>query len=231
VVAVGTNSARVTRTGSDGGYEFNALTADTLYTLSARKNGYVAQYVQSNATTGNGTLVDFDLAKVANTWTVNGTVKDADTNQPITDADMVLSSPGKGIVLTTTANANGVYAFQNVPESDDYRLFMIPSGDLAAQSKNVAVDQNKQVDFTLSATTAVSGTVSWNNGGPAYVFLYSSDGSVLIGYHKLDSTGSAFTFSGLVNGGTYRLVAAADGKVETTDVEAPSSNNTLDLIN
>lgn len=229
VVAVGTNSARVTRTGSDGGYEFNALTADTLYTLSARKNGYVAQYVQSNATTGNGTLVDFDLAKVANTWTVNGTVKDADTNQPITDADMVLSSPGKRIVLTTTVNANGVYAFQNVPASGDYRLFMIPSGDLAAQSKTVVVDQNRQIDFTLNATTAVSGTVSWNNGGPAYVFLYSSDGSVLIGYHKLDSTGSAFTFSGLVSEGTYRLVAAADGKVETKTEVTPSSDNTLDL--
>jgi hypothetical protein len=142
---------------------------------------------------------------------------------------MVLSSPGKRIVLTTTVNANGVYAFQNVPASGDYRLFMIPSGDLAAQSKTVVVDQNRQIDFTLNATTAVSGTVSWNNGGPAYVFLYSSDGSVLIGYHKLDSTGSAFTFSGLVSEGTYRLVAAADGKVETKTEVTPSSDNTLDL--
>jgi hypothetical protein len=61
------------------------------------------------------------------------------------------------------------------------------------------------------------------------VFLYSSDGSVLIGYHKLDSTGSAFTFSGLVSEGTYRLVAAADGKVETKTEVTPSSDNTLDL--
>ena len=230
VAVVGTSKILIERTSAAGQYAVKGLDTNDEYILSARKTGFLAKNFSANATSGNGTQVDFSLEKPQTLWTVNGTVLDG-KEQGMKGVYLVLSSKTKGVVLTKSTDANGYYAFQDVPVSTDYRLVMIPSADLPAQTKQIDLTQDRIVNFTVDSSNAIMGTVTWNNGGSAYVFVYSGS-NVLIGYKELKKSGDEFSFSGMIASETYRLVAAADGSVKNlSDVQASSTGNAFDFTN
>jgi hypothetical protein len=202
---------------SSGNCKIYGLDKSTAYTILVQKSGFERKS-QSVTTDGSAdeNVVPITLNRPAAKFTLNGTVtSDCTDNPPVAGAYVVVSSEhaasGKGFFSTVLTNSTGGYIFADIPQADDYRLVVVPGGDLRTvvftgldylDTNNAANPYN----VSISCGSSISGTITAGSS-PIYVFLYKDD--KFVAYTKAAS-GGAYEFKGL-SGGGYKVMATSRG--------------------
>ncbi|MBX3279174.1 MAG: carboxypeptidase regulatory-like domain-containing protein [Acidobacteria bacterium] len=126
-----------TTTGFDGSYELNSVPAGAT-SLIASANGFDSSTVQVNVTAGQTAVQNISLS--ARGGSVQGTVYNAATNQPVAGASIQV----KGTSISTSSGGNGAFVLPDVPagwqtiiasapgyDSDEAVLFLTPDAAIA----------------------------------------------------------------------------------------------------
>jgi hypothetical protein len=102
-------------------------------------------------------------------WTLSGTVRRADTNAPIADAQVEIVS-GTGAGRTATTSSAGAYAFLDVPEGE--ASVRVRHADYLETSRSVGLMASSTLDFALTwrprANVQAEGTVTFTPLPPNY---------------------------------------------------------------
>lgn len=208
IASTGTDPAVYATTGNSGAYAVYGLVAANSYAIMAQKPGYARQAKTGQNPSASGVTADFTLAPLSTTYSVSGTVKVGSTALPGAIVLISISNQTQNFFGSATTDANGGYTISGLPGSGDYQFVVIPGGNLPSQSETLAVSGDiLNKDVTLSTGNSISGTISGVSSATIYVFLYKA--SQYVGYTK--AAGGAYTFSGLVNGTDYKVLAVAAG--------------------
>lgn len=186
------NGAQTT-TGSDGTYELN-VTAGT-YDLMVTKEGYFSNSTQVNAISWVTQTLNITLTKIA---TINGTVIDADTQEPIAGVDITVN--GKHI----TTGPDGSYTF-NVT-AGNYTINVTKEGYFSDSKQVTAIAwQTQTTDFSIIKYCIITGFVTDSETGePLEAATVTANG-----YQNTTATDGTYSF--IIEAGTYTLNATKDG--------------------
>ena len=196
-------------TDRNGHYAVYGLDDTLTYTIMAQKRGYVRTVLTNQ--TPSATPVDITLNRPAALFDLSGAISRQCDGNPVVDALVVVSSDAKHFFAATTTGQDGAYSFADLPQSNDYRFVVVPGGDLQVHVEtglNFTGDTTK--DVTLPCGTTISGTVTWNGTGTAYVFLYTATNG-FVDYTSVAASGGSYTFNGLTVGSKYKVLAVASG--------------------
>jgi protocatechuate 3,4-dioxygenase beta subunit len=201
----GNTASGTTTTNSIGGYTFNGVSPGT-YTVTASATGFTPPPAQ-NVTVTAGTSATANFTMTA-TGGMTGTASDSQAPaQPVSGATLQYtgtgSTTGSG---TATTNSSGGYAFNGVPPGT-YSVTASRTGFTTPAARPVTVTAGAvaaAINFTLTATSGISGTVS-DSQSPAQPIAgaqvtYTGTGG---------TTGSGMTST--ATDGTYTLNAVPAG--------------------
>ncbi len=201
-----------TVTNSAGAYSVYGLDQTlTDYMIIAQKRGYERQVtiMKQPATTDTaGNTVNFTLSPPVTTYTISGTVQDSNS-VAIADAIVVVASKSKNFVSTATTDSQGGYTVTGLLNASDYKIVVIPGGNLPTQSASFTVSgANVTQSFTIQLGGDIGGTVAGPSAtAKVYVFLYK--GTTYVGFTKTVS--GSFLFKGLTAGNDYKILVVSSG--------------------
>ncbi len=219
-----------TVTNSEGFYSVYGLDAGQSYIVIAQKPGYERQAQSGKIpTTTPGTTVNFSLTLPTVFYTVSGAVT-TNVPAPVIGASVLVSSQLKNFFASATTAADGTYSIPGLVNATDYRIVVIPGGNLPTQSRDFVVSGvNVTQDFTIALGESIGGTVSGPaSGSLVYVFLYK--GTEYVGF--VDTTDGSFSFKGLTPGSDYKVLVVASGYVSQwlNDIPSGTTNVSITLV-
>jgi len=154
------------------------------------------------------------------TGTLQGIVRDATTQNPITNATVSV----QGTSLQGISNTQGQYEIQNVPSGTQTAIATATGHALQSQSVSIIVGATTQANFLLTASNVLVNqivTVGAGGGFGAVSFNASKGERIRISLTASSTSMEPYGFLGLVEGesGSYipSLDTAHDG-VNTADV-------------
>jgi hypothetical protein len=187
------------------------------YIIIVQKRGYDRQALTSQTPSAGGTAVPVTLTRPAALFALSGTITSTCTgNPPVVGAFVLVSTASKDFFASAITDAYGKYSFTNLPQASDYRLVVVPGGALRTQvqtgldydDSNVVVNSPNPNDVAIPCGSTISGTVTAGTA-KIYVFLYTAAGQ-FVGFTEADGAG-AYTFDGLVDSNTYKVLAVSSG--------------------
>ncbi len=197
---------------TDGTFSFTGVPVSTTYTLTATLTGYQDATQQVPVQTADVTSLTVSMtASTTTTWSVSGTVTDADNNNaPIVGATVSIASPS----VTATTDAQGNFTLTGVPDGT-YDVQATATGyNPGTQSVTVSGADVTGVNISLfqpTATYTLSGTITDSGAGTgiggATVTLTLPDTTTQT---TTTSAGGMYSFTGLA-AGTYDLAVTASG--------------------
>lgn len=200
-------------TNADGFYSVYGLDASQSYTLFAQKRGYERKFLAGQAPTTAGKEVNFELSPPAATYKISGNVTTSAT-AAVEGAVILVSSATKNFFAATATGANGYYEILNLPVATDYKMVVIPGGNLPTQSiTGITVSADKVQNVVISLGDSIGGTITGPpSGARTYIFLYkgTGDSPTYVGY-TLAGTNGAFLFKGLTAGNDYKVLVTSAG--------------------
>ncbi len=188
------------------------------YIIVAQKRGYVRQ-IRGNKTpvTDVGEPENFTLNYPVSPFNLRGTITSGcEGTPPVPNAVVVVLSASQEFFAGTRTDSDGDYAFENLPQSDDYRFVVVPGGGLQTDVKPVVdftgLADVDNYDVELPCGSSISGIVTWNGASAAHVLLYKFDGTdnTFVDFTTIDTSGGSYTFTGLADG-NYKVLAVAVG--------------------
>lgn len=208
----------------DGTYQIFGLDSTGNYLIMAIKDGYERNINGSLVTPStSGTQIDFSLTPIALTFNLQGTVTDC--NGAVANAKVIasyfqgndLSGNPKYFFKVTTTDANGSYAFVNMPQDAAYQLVVIPGGTLRPATVSPidgTVGGTVIQDVTINCGSTISGTVTLGaTADTVYVVLFDSNGN-FVDYQAISTAngtgGYDYSFENLATG-NYKVLATATG--------------------
>lgn len=236
IVNVNTGYYYYTTTHSDGTYEIDGLTAGNyqLLFLPGPGEDYVYQYYsgKSNAAASQTVMVSVGQvtshvdATLAPAATVSGTVTDATTGLPVSDARVYVYDLGGGYPTyvnnnNTTTDSNGNWSVAGLP-TGTYQVQFAPPypSKYASQYYNEVVGGGPATPVALTAGTTtsninaaltsagqISGTVTdgtTNKPAPGVYVVALDQAGDQFSYATTDSNGN-YTLSGLAPSASYRI--------------------------
>ena len=240
VVATTTGQAAVyTLTKSDGSYAIYGLDSSKTYVVMAMKEGYqrsINNSVVSPATTG--TQIDFTLNAIVLTFNLQGTVLDC-SNNPIVGAQVVASfdqgadpnNVHKYFFKAAITDANGQYAFTDLPQDANYQLVVIPGGNLRPVM-DTGIDGTGggtvTHDVTFVCGDSISGTVTLSDAGSATIYVVLFDNSDNYVDYQAISGGGQYSFENLV-AGNYKVLATATGYTSSSADNVAAGTTGVDI--
>jgi hypothetical protein len=214
-------------TNSEGIYSVYGLVAGEPHTVMAQKAGYERK-AQIGTPVAGGTTIDFVLTAPV-FHTLSGYVETS-ASVRVKDAIVLVSSQAKNFFANANTDQNGVYTIPGLEDAADYKLVVIPPGNLPVQTAAFAVaGGNVTRNFTITLGETIGGTVSGPPAGSlVYVFLYKAD--EYIGY--VDTTDHAFTFRGLTAGTDYKVLVVSTGYVSQwqNNIASGTQNLAITLV-
>ena len=206
-------------TDAGGDYAIYGLVAGKTYFVFATKRGYERQMKSATAAVNEevGNLADFDLTPPVALFNLSGTVTSDCDNSAVAGAKVIASySPGANnpdyfkVMLT---DENGDFAFSNLPQNANYKLVVVPPGNLPVYVHSTPIDGTVggtvDQDVVIPCGSSISGTAV----GAGYVLLYKSDGSFVDFIQTADD--GTYSFDGLSSATTYKVAAiGTDGTVK-----------------
>ncbi len=159
----------VETTNANGAYTIPSVTPGT-YTLTAAASGFIASAVTVTISAAE-TLTENFLLNPAPVSTIRGNITSAITGAGINAATVVLTpvAPTTGVAVTTTTNANGLYAFLNVTPGK-YTVTASKTGyasNSAAVTTVVNTTSHVNIALSLPPTATIYGLVSQAANGTA----------------------------------------------------------------
>jgi protocatechuate 3,4-dioxygenase beta subunit len=201
-------------TDSSGGYSFSGLSTGS-YSVSVTDSDFTTPAAQPVTVTAGGTATaTFTMTATSG---ISGTVSDSQTPaQSVGGATVSYSGTGGTTGAgTTTTDSTGTYAFNGVPPGT-YSVTVTKTGftSPAAQTPTVASGSTATVNFTLSATSGISGAVT-DSQAPAQpvsgaTVSYTGTGGTTGSGTTTTSSSGGYTFNG-VPPGTYSVTASRAG--------------------
>ena len=160
-----------------------------------------------------GTEVNFELSPPDATYKISGSVTTSD-NAAVSGAVVLVSSSSKNFFAVTTTGTTGAYEIANLPGATDYRLVVIPGGNLPTQTvSGIAVSADKVQNVVISLGESIEGKIT---GPPpeakVYIFLYkgTGDSPTYVGFTRAEGNGT-FRFKGLTAGTDYKVLVVSAG--------------------
>lgn len=219
-------------TNSEGFYSVYGLN-EVPHMVMAQKPGYERQAQPGQSPTTSGKTVNFALAPPTATYTVSGTVTTSAPGPviaPVNGASVSVSSQSKNFYAGATTAGDGTYSIPGLVNATDYRIVVIPPGNLPTQIATFAVsDANVTQSFEIALGKSIGGTVAGPvPGSQVYVFL--NKGTVYVGF--VETTTGSFTFKGLTDGADYEVLAVASGYVSQslTSIVAGNTGVSITLV-
>jgi hypothetical protein len=141
-----------TTSNASGFYQFTNVTPGT-YDVTASASGYDPSTANGvSVTAGNTTTQDFALtASGPTTGTLQGTVRDASTTNPISGATVTIAGGG-----STTTDGSGFYQFTNVAQGT-YDVTASAAGYNSSTSNGVTVTAGNTTTQNFALTPVTSG--------------------------------------------------------------------------
>ena len=215
---------------TDGTFSFTGVPVSTTYTLTATLTGYQNATQQVPVQTADVTGLSVSMtASTTTTWSVSGTVTDAETNAAIAGATVSVASPS----VSATTDASGKFTLTGLPDGT-YTLQVTATGyNPGTQSVTVSGADVTGVAITLfptAATYTLSGTITDSGTGTgldgATVTLTLPDSTTQT---TTTSAAGLYSFTGLA-AGTYDLAVTASGYQDgsATGIQV-SADTTQDL--
>jgi hypothetical protein len=165
----GPQYVKTARTGSDGGYRFQGLAANTPHIIKAAGGNPYAPYDPDDVTTGNAgstTVHNMTLIIPSFTWSFTGRVMQSET--PVKGAYVQIHSTATQFRKVVRTNAAGGFTFENVIQGTDYSLLVLPGkGQPEILETGISITADTlHPDVTVSAPALISGTVTLSEAGP-----------------------------------------------------------------
>jgi hypothetical protein len=203
VYATSNNQGRYSIYGLDG------TKAD--YTLTVQRRDYERQALVNRQPSAAGTTVDFTLSRPAATYRVSGVVEASDQT-PVSGATVLVSSKLLNYYASVTTATDGSYAVEGLVNAGNYTIAVLSSGNLPMQSNsftvnNADVSQNFAIPLGQEIAGYIFGSTAFPAGHEVHVFIYK--GTQYVNYAK--AVAGTFSFTGLVEGSDYKLLATAGG--------------------
>lgn len=207
--------SRYATTNSSGQYEVKGLVSGNAYYVMFSKSGYVRQLAGPVTATQSG----YDRALVAHAApvTFSGTVQDSG-GTGIASAYVVIQSSSPKYSAAASTGADGGFSFSNVVAGANYRLVVLPGGDLP-----IYVEENVNLSSSVSGYTititgsTITGTVTLSDGATGKsVIVYlldSTAGSWVADVDATDNNGDGtydYELDG-VGAGNYKVCAFSLG--------------------
>jgi len=180
------------QTDDNGNYQFTGI-AEGKYRLICKPDSDNVAYVKS--------VFDIDIIgnKIFNitldsALSIQGTVKDKDTQKPVTNAKISVFSNSADLDASTITDSGGSYLISHIPDISDYIITVSAQGYVEIKQQ---VSAGSQVDFSLEQGGTITGRVEDANGPIRNAFLeISSDLSGDLESAATDANGK-YEFSGL----------------------------------
>lgn len=218
---------------AEGGYLFEGVPGGRVrYILTATMEGYLAaSQTEIRVAEQDTTVVDLALTPVGDrVGTISGTIGDAETEEPVAGATVVLSlrtvfSREAVPVDTAETAADGAYIFEGVIAQEGYMVTASAEGYEPRSAGQIAVVAGEvtTVDIALVATipptSVIAGTV-----------LDDGDSSAIEGATVVLSAGSRDVTGTTEWTPVDTMRTAADGSFEFTGLEASSAGNPYALV-
>ena len=213
-------SGGTTKTDSSGDYTFSNVPPET-YTVTASQSGYQTSSNQ-NVSVSSGITTSSNLVLTAtSTGSIAGTVTNA-TGTGIANATVSYS----GGSATATTNSSGGYTLNVVPGT--YGVTATAVGYLSATQPGVSVaaGATTALNFALTQSGTISGTVTNGAGtGIANATVSYSGGSTT----ATSNSSGGYTLS--VAPGTYSVTAGASGYVSSTQANISVTMGSTATVN
>ncbi len=188
-------------------YGLDAANSD--YIILAQKPGYERQSLLSQTPSLAGQPISFTLTRPA-VFNLGGTIKSGCAGTPAVPGAYVLVSTGD-FFASAISNGSGVYSFTDLPQGSGYRFVVVPGGALRTYVETgLTFAATTTKDVTIPCGQTITGTITdGTNGVAATVLLYTALNE-FVGY-TVASTAGAYSFPGLANSTTYKVLAVATG--------------------
>lgn len=209
-------------TNQSGNYWIWGLDSSKTYLVFASKRGYERGFNPAVTPAADpGTQVDFALAPPALTFNLSGTVTAECSPFTVTNATVIASySPGTGsdYFKWTRTDQSGQYSFTGLPQNANYRLTVVPPGNLKVQVlTGIDGTQGDVVrNVVIPCGSSISGTITGAaSGAVVYVMLYNAADNSFVDY-TVAAVDGTYSFEGLTSG-SYKVVAVAGGSIKWYD--------------
>ena len=207
---------------ASGNYSFQNVQAGT-YSLRVSKGGY--ETTEKNVSLAAGQSItgrDIILTPVSTSGSLSGTIRDANTNNPVATAVVQLLN-GNQVSYEVTSNASGNYSFQNV-QAGTYNLRVSKDGyETTEKDVSLAAGQSitgRDIILTpVSTSGSLSGTIrdANTNNLVATAAVQLLNGNQ-VAYETTSNASGNYSFQN-VQAGPYRL-RVSKGGYETTEENA-----------
>lgn len=212
-------------TSPDGTYSFTGL-APGNYTVVANATNFQIQAIGATVASNSTTIVNFAL--IPNPGSINGSVIDAVTNNPIAGATVrVLNGPT--VIATAITDSNGNYAIPNLAPDDYFVVAQAVGYQSMVKPASVTSNNITTVDFALNPFPgAILGTVTDATttdpiaGATVVVF----QGTTPVAYSLTDSDGN-YSIPDLGPGNYTLVVNAPDYQIAYTTALVTANATTI----
>ena len=134
---------KTSTTNAEGYYRFDMLPGGT-YTIKYSAASYKSDSYE-NMTFAAGTMNQLNMALVSDLILIEGYVRDAETNKPISGASVVVKKPD-GSTKTTATNAEGYYCFDKLP-SGTYTVTYSAAGYKSDSYDNMTFEAGSKIQL------------------------------------------------------------------------------------